>query len=1456
MNNPSGQKANVTLSTIGGLCVETDDTDLPEGASPRNWDMDYLIGSALTRPGLSSVFTYDGLAVGPNNPSTASDRVITNVPWKNVGNLLLNNGTFTSVTPAALNIPTLTPNTGVNATATHPWASPQNIGSASLTTTVTLPASTHSTFLHARQFNFNLPAGATVQGIVVSLRASSTVAGSLKVQILKGSAEVGTIQTLVTSATPTTIITGASGFLWGTTFAPTDVNSAGFGVSITADAGAAATFTLNNCQVTVYYRSANTSDALITGGFSFNVTDAGITGIQATVTGFQTAGLGTVNAQLLKAGAPVGVAKTIALPASTAPIVLGSSNDLWSTSFDAADVNNSQFGLELTATSAAGVTFFVSEVDLTVFETETLSNFNYVKSFSEQVNQFTLALDAVGNIWQENVLTNPGFLTSIFTGIQPNSYCKSVTQFSREYMCFSNLQNGTDVPRQYDGTQFDRISQVGPGAAPSVSFTQNGVTIVATPNGIKQNAAVTVPTTAGGNHSWLLWSSGPSSTAAGNVLTFIFPSAFTLPAGFAIGQNVVIAGADTMNGYDPNNGSGSNPAFYTIISLGQPIPGQQTYDGFSVHLPQSGAYNAQTANPYTVQQTLATVFTTTQVSNLQVGGQFTIAGAGVSDWDGTWTVVGTPNASQMAITDTSLTGNVATYTFVLSSGSTPTTGELVTVTGTFNGNGIFNVVNATITGVVGSTFTVTINNANVSSAAETGAAIINGSAFQFDPEAIFSNSGGGSLVTAGNISAGERQCVCLFLTRNGFISPPSPIVKFSTTSASVVNLANIPTGPPDVIARILAFTGANGGNFFYIPINVTITSNGQPIVNSATVINDNVTTTATFSFSDAVLLAASAIDIQGNNTFNQKELGSSIWNISYADRMIYGLEQNKIQNLINWSFDGGVGNNSSVGGGGTVTTTYPLGWTVDPVNGNGGSVLVSPIFGNSYYIKNSSGSTQATYGEIFQGAYQDSFQVPIFLPFTQYSLRLAARCPSGLTTGSLVIDLFSPSTGLVYGSFVLPFVSMTTSMNIFTASLLSTPFTTPTGTGSVPQDLLLRLYASGIGNGADVEIDRIEPFPTDQPTLTTQVQCSYVNNPEAFDGVTGLIGLSSQNQQPVYGGFVNYDLLYFLKSGSMYSTQDNGTTEPSGWSVREVSNKVGTCGPLAYDYGEEWMVTMSGPAGLYLFNGGEPIKMSQELQPIIDAINWTYGYKIWVKNDIVNRRILIGVPLPTGPTTPAFAWLPTAPVNLNPTSPNVILMCNYKELNTSLALATSTPMHISYSGKLIAWDMSRKWSIWNIASPGGDFIVRPDTTQPLFLGNGIASSKIYQFLQSQKSDDGVAISSYYSTYGWFAPDAEQQYQPVLGSFIKRYIYMSVLAEGVGSMSMTQTRNSIFSGKSTTSTPQVLQSPLDWEIERPLNNMAQRLFLAFSTNAVNSWFELSKITLTARKDAYTPVRGIN
>jgi len=75
--------------------------------------------------------------------------------------------------------------------------------------------------------------------------------------------------------------------------------------------------------------------------------------------------------------------------------------------------------------------------------------------------QTLLALDSSGSLWGEN---SPGVLTQIATGMVANSAASSASLFGREYLTVHDGNFGVDVPRQYDGTNFDRVSQCGPGA--------------------------------------------------------------------------------------------------------------------------------------------------------------------------------------------------------------------------------------------------------------------------------------------------------------------------------------------------------------------------------------------------------------------------------------------------------------------------------------------------------------------------------------------------------------------------------------------------------------------------------------------------------------------------------------------------------------------------------------------------------------------------------------------------------------------------------------------------------------------------------------------------------------------------------------------------------------------------------------------------------------------------------
>ena len=569
-----------------------------------------------------------------------------------------------------------------------------------------------------------------------------------------------------------------------------------------------------------------------------------------------------------------------------------------------------------------------------------------------------------------------------------------------------------------------------------------------------------------------------------------------------------------------------------------------------------------------------------------------------------------------------------------------------------------------------------------------------------------------------------------------------------------------------------------------------------------------------------------------------------------------GLEENKITNFLNMSFQGGYTPSTSRTG--LAFTTFlnygePSGWTVDATTqgwgasykSGGGITLASNGIGNSYYIQNNTGSTASVLGRITQPAYQDAYNVPIISPQTLYSVRVEARIPSGNTTGNLVIDLttFDQTNGFgtTYGSFTVPFSSMSTSLQVFTGTLLTTQFS-----ATVPANLLLRVQATGIANHADLEIIRVEVFPTLEPVLSTQLRGSYVDNPEAFDGVTGNLGVAANNQQPVNGAFEMYDQLYLLKSASMSVTEDTPGSEPSGWDIHEVSNRAGACGINAYDVGEEWAV-MACRAGVYVFFGQQPIKVSQEIYQVWDQINWAASSTIWVRNDIQNRRILLGVPMNT-----PNAWLPNAG-SATPTSPNVILILDYKGLNDITELANSPQMHTTMFGTLMSVDMRRKWTIWQIISPYADFITRQDgISQPLFLCNGKSTGKIYQLLQTQLSDDGATINSLYTTYA-FVDSAKQQQNPLLGPQRKTYSYLQMEVLGGGNLTVALLENNIipatpFFIKTLPPIALVANPPDDYE--RSINASGNRLFVQYSTNAVNAYFDLRKMMLFGQQATLT------
>jgi hypothetical protein len=145
-------------------------------------------------------------------------------------------------------------------------------------------------------------------------------------------------------------------------------------------------------------------------------------------------------------------------------------------------------------------------------------------------------------------------------------------------------------------------------------------------------------------------------------------------------------------------------------------------------------------------------------------------------------------------------------------------------------------------------------------------------------------------------------------------------------------------------------------------------------------------------------------------------------------------------------------------------------------------------------------------------------------------------------------------------------------------------------------------------------------------------------------------------------------------------------------------------------------VVIGGRSGLYYFDDSEPVKLSQEIQPTWDSINWELGQRLWVQVDVQRKRILVGVPMGAA------------------TQPSQVLVLDYAEgLQDPLVAVLTTP------------ERGRKWATWSIAANSCGLIERSTGVAQIFLGANNSSGKIYSPVEGQYSDDGVAINSFYPT---------------------------------------------------------------------------------------------------------------
>ena len=360
---------------------------------------------------------------------------------------------------------------------------------------------------------------------------------------------------------------------------------------------------------------------------------------------------------------------------------------------------------------------------------------------------------------------------------------------------------------------------------------------------------------------------------------------------------------------------------------------------------------------------------------------------------------------------------------------------------------------------------------------------------------------------------------------------------------------------------------------------------------------------------------------------------------------------------------------------------------------------------------------------------------------------------------------------------------------------------------------MLRLYGDTTlsPSGEGFVVDNVEIFPTNEPLNASIVRASGTEEPESYDGVTGFMSIGENNGQCIRSAFSLRNNLYFVKERSMYVTATDGVNEPALWTVEEVSNDVGTPSAHGVGTGEEWVV-IAGRSGLYFFDGAEPTKLSQEIQPTWDSINWQYGQNLWVQVDTQHRKVYVGVPMGSA------------------TQVNQVLLLDYSE---------------GFGDPIVSPERSRKWAPWTMSANSCGLIERTNGTAQVFFGSNNNSGKIYQLTPGQYSDDGAAINSSCSTA--FLAASGLSGRNLFG-------YLTAYVQGAGTLGVSS-----YAPGDTSITALgtwTLTSPAPKDLEQFTNVLAERVSFQVGTNAVGAWFVLTKLVPWVKPDPFAVVRGTN
>lgn len=152
--------------------------------------------------------------------------------------------------------------------------------------------------------------------------------------------------------------------------------------------------------------------------------------------------------------------------------------------------------------------------------------------------QRLMVWDSFGNLYKESPQGTIGLV-----GSRPykNLFYQSQTLFGREYQALFNAAGGFDIPRQYDDTNWDRVSQSGPGVAPTAGDENISQAINAAPNGLLPFANLNVQSGLESGFLVTLVVQAVSGLIAGNIISSFKSGDLWQIAGVGAGYNGTFA---------------------------------------------------------------------------------------------------------------------------------------------------------------------------------------------------------------------------------------------------------------------------------------------------------------------------------------------------------------------------------------------------------------------------------------------------------------------------------------------------------------------------------------------------------------------------------------------------------------------------------------------------------------------------------------------------------------------------------------------------------------------------------------------------------------------------------------------------------------------------------------------------------------------------------------------------